>query len=298
MNQIMKENKNANIEYTSTSMGQNDIDENALIAKDIDNQRNTWLRGENDKTRRKFLRDITALTAAFTVVRPFNSILAASPEPQEVKKVQNKIADDSFKADENGVYIIKKTEHKPEEISAAIAEIHPVKYQPPSDRWLNLPLTHEALAKEGGELKVVMLGDSIVNDTYRSQWYDLFQAQYPKCKITAVAVVRGGTGCWWYKDEGRVKRYVLPQKTDLLIIGGISQKEEMDSFRMVIQQVRDAQPCDMLLMSGAFGGTDPRNDMQWSYDIPLTTGNYRKSLLDLANELHTGFLDMTAYWGQ
>jgi hypothetical protein len=248
------------------------------------------------KNRRKFLKDITALAAAIAVVRPFTAKLNASHQPVQGMTIQGQ-DDDPIRADENGVFVITRGEHKPEEIAAAISEIPPVRYQPPSDRWLNLPLTYTELAKEGGELRIVMLGDSIVNDTYRSQWYDLLKVRYPGCKIKAVAVVRGSTGCWWYREEGRVKKYVLPQEPNLLIIGGISQGDDMEPFRDVIHQVRVPKPCDVLLMSGAFGDTDPNDEQQWTYDIPVIPGNYRRNLLELAAETHSAFLDMTAHWG-
>jgi hypothetical protein len=133
--------------------------------------------------------------------------------------------------DENQVYVVTGPEHSVEEMSAAAREIPPVKYDPPADRWQHLPRTAAALAKPGGELRIVMLGDSIVNDTARSRWGDQLQARYPGCKISVVAVVRGGTGCWWYKEAGRVERYVVPQHPDLLIVGGISQQDDVDSIR-------------------------------------------------------------------
>jgi hypothetical protein len=246
--------------------------------------------------RRKFLKDMTALTVALSAAGPINS---AGFEPLESpdRRIEPLTFDDPIKPDEHGVFIIKRGEHKPEEIIAANAEISPVEYMPPSDRWQNLPITLNALATDGGELMVVMLGDSIVNDTYRSQWGDLLQARYKNCKITVIAIVRGSTGCWWYKENGRVEHYVLPQHPGLLIIGGISQKGDIDSIREVIEQVRAPQPCDVLLMTGAFGETDPLDDKQWTYDIPVDTDNYRKNLLDLSVKLGTGFLDMTAYWG-
>ena len=76
---------------------------------------------------------------------------------------------------------------------------------------------------------------------------------YPKCKIEKVTSARGSTGCWWYKLDNHVEEYVLRHKPDLLMIGGISQREDVDSIREVIRQVRAKQSPEILLMTPAFG---------------------------------------------
>jgi hypothetical protein len=43
--------------------------------------------------------------------------------------------------------------------------------------------------------------------------------------------VSGGTGCWCFKTPERVQRYVLDFKPDLLIIGGISHRDDIDSVK-------------------------------------------------------------------
>ena len=107
-------------------------------------------------------------------------------------------------------------------IDAIYAAMDPLDYTPPADRWRNLDRTMQRL-REGGTLRIVMLGDSIVNDTSSSQFELLLGRQYPKCKIEKVTSVRGSTGCWWYKLDNHVQEYVLRHKPDLLMIGGISQ---------------------------------------------------------------------------
>ena len=90
----------------------------------------------------------------------------------------------------------------------AYAQIPPVQYSPPVERWEKLPKTRKLLT-EGGTLHVVMLGDSIVNDTSRSCWNFIVERRQPKCQIEKITCVRGSTGCWWYKEPGRVQKYVL-----------------------------------------------------------------------------------------
>ncbi len=192
----------------------------------------------------------------------------------------------------------KKPQTVLERIDAIYAEIPPVKYAPAADRWKFLPKTIERL-RQGPELRVVMLGDSIVNDTSRSAWEALVERVYPKCKIVKVTSVRGSTGCWWYKEEGRVEEYVLKHKPDLLMIGGISHRDDVDSIREVIKQVRAAaNPPEILVMTGCFGSTDPRDDKQWKYEIDPAASDYRARLMRMAAEEKVEFLDMMGPWGK
>jgi len=185
-----------------------------------------------------------------------------------------------------------------ERIDGIYATIPPVKYQPAPDRWKLLPRTIQRL-QQGPELRVVMLGDSIVNDTSRSAWEKLVERVYPKCRIIKVTSVRGSTGCWWYKEEGRVKQYVLDHKPDLLMIGGISNRDDVESIREVIRQVRAAgNPPDILVMTGCFGRTDPRDDKQWKYEIDPKGDDYRAKLLRMAADEKVEFLDVMGPWGQ
>ena len=194
--------------------------------------------------------------------------------------------------------MLRAPEHTRQEVEKAYSEMPPVEYRPPADRWKNLPITASALGKGEGILRIVMLGDSIVNDTSRSRWDDLLRRDYARCRIDRTTCVRGGTGCWWYKEASRLKRYVLDLNPDLLIIGGISHKDDVNSIREVIRGVRQARPCDILLMTGAFGTIDPRDDAQWRPEIDPKGTDYRARLKRLADEEKAGFLDMTGAWGR
>lgn len=195
------------------------------------------------------------------------------------------------------VYTLTAPERTAEEIAAAYAEIPPVVYRPPDDRWAHLRRTAQALAGGKPVLRVVMLGDSIIADTGRSEWDLVLQRFYPACRIMKVTVVRGSTGCGWYRAGNRVHVFVYPHRPDLLIIGGISQ-EDVEAIRDVIRQARALHPCDVLLMTGAFGLIDPRRDDQWTEAIPADAADYRFRLRALAESEEAGFLDMTAHWGR
>jgi hypothetical protein len=167
---------------------------------------------------------------------------------------------------------------------------------PPHD-WANLPRTRRILT-EGGDLHLMAVGDSIVNDTMRSGWVAKLQEACPKAKIKATVFVRGGGGCHHYKEEGRVAKYIVPRKPDLIYIGGISQKD-IASIREVIHQIRDALPkAEFLLATGTFGTTDPRDLDALVKARHSGTGAYGQALKQLAAEERCAYLDMTTPWAE
>ncbi len=180
-------------------------------------------------------------------------------------------------------------------IDAIYAAMDPLHYAPPPDRWRNLDRTMQRL-REGSTLKIVMLGDSIMGDTASSKYELLLQRQYPKCKIEKITSLRGSTGCWWYKQENRVEEYVLKHQPNLLMIGGISQREDVDSIREVIHQVRAKQSPEILLLTPAFGAISDKHIKEWTFDIKPDGADYRARLRRLADEEKCGFVDMTGPW--
>ncbi|MCS7305240.1 MAG: SGNH/GDSL hydrolase family protein [Thermoguttaceae bacterium] len=184
-------------------------------------------------------------------------------------------------------------------IDAIYRAMEPVRYTPPVDRWKYIPQTIRKL-QQGPELRIVMLGDSIVNDTASSQYELLLGRLWPNCKITKIVSVRGSTGCWWYKEENRVDSYVLQHKPDLVMIGGISQRDDVESIREVIRQVRTKSPdTEFMLITPVFGAQmDPKTGRNWTPQFDPAGQDYRARLYRLAQEEKAEFLDMTAPWGE
>lgn len=165
----------------------------------------------------------------------------------------------------------------------------------PAD-WTYQPRTHKTLT-EGGKLHILAVGDSIVADTMRSGWVNLVREKYPKAEITAQVSMRGSTGCWFYKDEDRVAKQLAPLKPDLIFIGGISQRGDIESIRSVIQQFRAKLPqVEFLLATGAFGTADPRVPEELAKAQHTTMNTYGTSLKELAQKEHCAFLDVTTPW--
>jgi len=177
------------------------------------------------------------------------------------------------------------------------ATMPPLKYEAPAGRWKHLPQTKKRL-EEGGRLRVVMLGDSNVNDIYSSCYDVLVERAFPKATLDVVPSVLGSKGCWYYKEKGRVKKYVLDYRPDLVIIGGISNRDDIESIRSVVRQVRAASGAEIILMSGAAPLMNPATGKPWPLAIDPDGTDYRSRLMKLAAEEHVAFLDILGPFSQ
>jgi hypothetical protein len=66
---------------------------------------------------------------------------------------------------------------------------------------------------------MVLPGGSIMGNTSGSSFELLLMRDYPKCKIVKMPSLRSSTGCQYYREENRVKDYVLKHNPDLLDSG-------------------------------------------------------------------------------
>ncbi len=171
------------------------------------------------------------------------------------------------------------------------ATMKPVTWQAPASRWNHLEKT-KARLENGPKLNIVMLGDSIIGDTSSSDFEYLLEKDHPKCDVTKIVSVRGSTGCWWYKDDNRVEQYVFRHNPDLLVIGGISQRGDIEAIRSVIKQCRAKFPeLEVLLLSPTFGAPpNPKTGPSEEYKA------YQAALPKLAAEENCGYFDMTTPW--
>ncbi len=183
-----------------------------------------------------------------------------------------------------------------ERIDAIYAKMLPIAYRPPKDRFQHLPMTMKKL-REGGELRLVLLGDSIMGNTSASSFELLLMRQYPACKINKIASLRSSTGCNWYKDDNRVEEYVIRHRPDLLMIGGISNGRNPEDVRSVVRQVRAKLPeVEILLMTPVFGSAASPHIKDFTPEIDTSKPNFRWGLQQVAAEEKCAFFDMTGPW--
>jgi lysophospholipase L1-like esterase len=183
-----------------------------------------------------------------------------------------------------------------ERIDAIYAAMDPVVYEPPPGRFANIPRAMRKL-REGGELRMVLLGDSIMGNTSGSAFDLLLMRDYPKCKIIKIASLRSSTGCKYYRQENRVQDYVLKHNPDLLLIGGISNGGDAEAVRSVVRQVRAGKPdTEVLLLTPVFGSPRDEHIRTYTREIDPTTSNFRFNMQKVAEEEKCAFFDMTGPW--
>lgn len=183
-----------------------------------------------------------------------------------------------------------------ERIDAIYAAMDPIAYTPPEDRFANIPKTMSKL-HNGGELRMVLLGDSIMGNTSASSFDLLLMRNYPKCRVIKIASLRSSTGCTYYQEDNRVEHYVLRHKPDLLVIGGISNRGDAEAVRSVIRQVRAREPdTEVLLLTPVFGAMRDERIRTLTREIDTTTDNFRNNMQKVAAEEKCAFFDMTGPW--
>lgn len=151
-------------------------------------------------------------------------------------------------------------------------------------RWARLSKTLSSL-RRGARLRIVLLGDSIVNDTANSLFELLLRKVYPNAEIQVVSSVRSSTGCWYYREPGRVREYVLRYEPDLAIIGGISHGYNAEAVRDVVRQIRAERDVEFILMTGAVAPYEREKELP-----------YGLALARVADEEGAAFLDMRSCW--
>jgi lysophospholipase L1-like esterase len=178
-----------------------------------------------------------------------------------------------------------------------------VQYQPPRDRWTLIPRTMQKL-RRGEPLRIVILGDSIGNDTGNSPLDKLIQRQYPGSRVTVITSVRGGTGCQYYQQENRVQEYVARHRPDLVMIIAISHGHQAEPIRSVIRQIR-AQCAAEILLTAAPIAQDKLMIENYAKDHKLTIDQaaaIRKAFLaaieKLAVEERVEFLHLRKLWNE
>ena len=243
-----------------------------------------------------------------TYARPSSTVLARDLDPKVEHEVKLRIAGDTPAGSKGrftrlGWFLIDGDVKDPtsgmdplKRIDNIYAGMKPVTWKAPDNRWTNLEKT-KAKLENGPTCTMVMLGDSIIGDTCASNFELLLGRDYPKCAVKKVVSVRGSTGCWWYKNDNHVQDYVLQHNPDLLVIGGISQREDIDSIREVIHQCRAKIPkLEVLLISPVFGSVQGAFSVHWTPEPDEKAYPYRAQLRDLATQEKCGFFDMTRPW--
>ena len=166
-------------------------------------------------------------------------------------------------------------------------------YAPPKNVIKSLPRTAQRL-QSGKTTRIVMLGDSIMNDIANSTVDVLLEREYPGTNVKIIAAVGGGTGVDKWNDDSAynwpdhdldLQKGVIAQRPDLVIVGGVSNGENYSDFYELVDKIvvgvekGFGYTPDIMLMTGALGKTT---------DPP----GYSAKLKAVAEEKDTAFLDI------
>ena len=166
-------------------------------------------------------------------------------------------------------------------IYGEIAAKAPLDFAPEGDWTALLPRTMDAL-KTGKPWRIVMLGDSIIQDTFHSQFHALVKREFPASNVEWILSMRGGTGCWHYILAENFYPYVVDHKPDLLIIGGISNNRKhdekggmdvgptgADAMVRVAKVARERLGCEVLLVNSPLSvDTRPYDEANPAAPVP------------------------------
>ena len=195
----------------------------------------------------------------------------------------------------------------PEEAARWCDELYrtlpPIDFQAPADSFRKLPRTAEAL-RSGAPWRVVFLGDSIIQDTFHSQFESLVKREFPESNLDFIISMRGSTGCWYYRDPEQFRNYVTVMKPDLLVIGGISNYHGEDraadtaAILEVAARAKNELGCEVLLLTGALNIDTRGEDVSvrdWSLenDPKIRQQNDPERLAAGAEKLGIPLWDMT-----
>ncbi|MDD3155729.1 MAG: hypothetical protein PHS41_12765 [Victivallaceae bacterium] len=165
-----------------------------------------------------------------------------------------------------------------------------------------LPKTRAAL-ETGKKIRIVLLGDSIMQDLFHSQFHALLARKYPKAKMEFVISMRGSTGCWFYCQEQNFREYVTAAKPDLLLIGGISNYKKgqtpdgTEAIALVAERARKELGCEVGLLTAALSIDSRTTGQPAAYDPAKDSFALAhtdlQGLRTLAEHEHYAFFDLT-----
>jgi hypothetical protein len=177
-----------------------------------------------------------------------------------------------------------------------------------------------AKLQAGEHVRIVVCGDSIINDLANSAFDVLLERAFPGSSVSVITAVGSGAGM----DEWNPVNFSYPfisnasqggslnfneaiieQQPDLVILGGISTPANQAGYTALEQVIAKLQSesvanllghrPDILISTGAFGTIA----QFWNPSVYLTgsQNSYRGNLLRIANAANVAFMDQAKIWG-
>jgi hypothetical protein len=135
---------------------------------------------------------------------------------------------------------------------ALYATVPPIAFEPAAGRHRLIPKTMERL-RSGETVRVLMLGDSISQDTCNSYYDLLVERMYPGADLQLVPSIDGSKGCWYYLNDDLFQNHVVDQKPELLMVGTASEHHGIKPVEQFLERVRVELDCEVMVVSGPMG---------------------------------------------
>lgn len=177
----------------------------------------------------------------------------------------------------------------------------PVRSEPAPDRHRLIPRTLSRL-RAGETVRVVMLGDSISQDTCNS-FFDIFvEPLYPGADLRLVPSIDGGKGCWYYINDVMFQRYVVAQEPELLMVGTHSEHHGVEPLKQLLRRVRDTLDCEAMVVSGPLGDdhrfaeNDDSDEARKAREHLPNRRAFNRQQAELCHTLGVEYLDLCTAW--
>jgi len=170
----------------------------------------------------------------------------------------------------------------------------PLKFTAPPDSMALLPKTVAAM-KNGTPWRVVMLGNSLMDDSVNSLFMALVQRDFPASRFNVVGSVRGQTGCGFYRIPEQFQKYVVAHKPELLMILDSTGGEDLEA---VVKMTREQVGCEILVINTPLGGDwrKKAETLDWR-SFTNRSGGPAFNIIPVRNctqKLNVAFWDMTS----
>lgn len=180
-----------------------------------------------------------------------------------------------------------------------------ITYRPKASRLLRLPATLDKL-RRGGDVKMLFVGDAIQEELANSHLDVLIARHYPKSRIQVIPSIRPDSGVGYFKAH--VEEYITRYRPDLVVIGGVSNEDNMVDYQELINAITKAHRSPdekmeiMLLTKGWIPNAGGGNafisapELKELDQIPgnnaVVPDDYRGRLMQLAAKNRLEFFDL------
>lgn len=105
--------------------------------------------------------------------------------------------------------------------------------------------------KQGGNLKILLLGDSVGNDMGNSNFQLLLERRYPETRITLLNKVGSGARAKNFLKDDKIDDMLEKHDPDLVMFGGISSgKKDIPDIRKLAKRVKARGDTEYLAFTG------------------------------------------------